>query len=109
MGCIPRIISETPKEKRYPFVKIMPGGSVARRLLDIHGTRASQMRLVDADVIDKQIGAWIGHPGYGDYYTGYDNALCAIRDLIADMPTITPTNEPLTSGFDVVDTKTGEY
>ena len=41
MGCIPRIISETSKEKRYPFVKIMPGGSVARRLLDIHGTRAS--------------------------------------------------------------------
>ena len=41
MGCIPRIISETPKEKRYPFVKIMPGGSVARRLLDIHGTRTS--------------------------------------------------------------------
>ena len=34
MGCIPRVISETPKEKRYPFVKIMPGGSVARRLLD---------------------------------------------------------------------------
>ena len=50
------------------------------------------MRLVDADVIDKQIGAWIGHPGYGDYYTGYDNALCAIRDLIADMPTITPVS-----------------
>lgn len=54
------------------------------------------MRLVDADAIDKQIGAWIGQPGYGDYYTGYDNALCAIRDLIADMPTLTPPNEPLT-------------
>lgn len=54
------------------------------------------MRLVDADVIDKQIGAWIGHPGYGDYYTGYDNALCAIRDLITDMPTLPqPNNEPL--------------
>lgn len=54
------------------------------------------MRLIDADVIDKQIGAWIGQPGYGDYYTKYDNALCAIRDLIADMPTLTPPNEPLT-------------
>ena len=36
------------------------------------------MRLVDADVIDKQIGAWIGHPGYGDYYTGYDLSLIHI-------------------------------
>ena len=54
------------------------------------------MRPVDADIIDAQIRAWIGQPGYGDYWTGYDNALCAIQDFIADIPTLTPPNEPLT-------------
>lgn len=53
------------------------------------------MRPVDADTIDKKIREWIGQPGDGDYYTGYDNALCAIQDFIADMPTLTPPNEPL--------------
>ena len=35
-----------------------------------------------------------------------------ISDVILqldDMPTLTPSNEPLTRGFDVIDTKTGEY
>ena len=35
-----------------------------------------------------------------------------ISDMILqldDMPTLTPPNEPLISGFDVIDTKTGEY
>lgn len=54
------------------------------------------MRPVDADIIDAQIRAWIGQPGYGDYWTGYDNALCAIQDFIADIPTLTPQNEALT-------------
>lgn len=67
------------------------------------------MRPVDADIIDKQIREWIGQPGYGDYWSGYDNALCAIQDFIADTPTLTPPNEPLTLEFDVVDTKTGQY
>ena len=53
------------------------------------------MRPVDADIIDKQIREWIGQPGYGDYWSGYDNALCTIQDFIADMPTLTPPNEPL--------------
>lgn len=51
------------------------------------------MRPVDADIIDKQIREWIGQPGYGDYWSGYDNALCAIQDFIADTPTLTPPNE----------------
>ena len=67
------------------------------------------MRPVDADIIDKQIRKWIRQPGYGDYWSGYDNALCTIQDFIADMPTLTPPNEPLTLEFDVVDTKTGQY
>ena len=54
------------------------------------------MRPVDADIIDAQIRAWIGQPGYGDYWTGYDNALCAIQDFIADIPTLTPQNKALT-------------
>lgn len=67
------------------------------------------MRPVDADIIDKQIREWIGQPGYGDYWSGHDNALCAIQDFIADTPTLTPQSEPLTLEFDVVDTKTGQY
>lgn len=30
-------------------------------------------------------------------------------DKVRSMPTLTPTNEPLTLGFDVVDKKTGKY
>ena len=29
--------------------------------------------------------------------------------LVEHLPTLTPPNEPLISGFDVIDTKTGEY
>lgn len=54
------------------------------------------MRLIDADIIDQQIREWSGQHGYGNYYVGYDNALCAIQDFVADLPTITPSNEPLT-------------
>ena len=66
-------------------------------------------RPVDAEALEKKISEWLGQPGNGDYYSGYDAALCAVQDLIADTPTLTPPNEPLISGFDVIDTKTGEY
>ena len=53
-------------------------------------------RPVDAEALEKKISEWLGQPGNGDYYSGYDAALCAVQDLIADTPTITPPNEPLT-------------
>ncbi len=40
-----------------------------------------------------------------DCCTGFEN--CTFT--LAPAPTLTPPNEPLTSGFDVVDTKTGKY
>ena len=48
------------------------------------------MRLIDADALEKTICEWIGRQGEGSYYVGYDDALCAVQDLIADAPTITP-------------------
>ena len=56
-------------------------------------------RPVDAEALEKKISEWLGQPGNGDYYSGYDAALCAVQDLIADTPTLTPTNEPLTLGL----------
>ena len=53
-------------------------------------------RAVDAEALEKKISEWLGQPGNGDYYSGYDAALCAVQDLIADTPTLTPPNEPLT-------------
>lgn len=53
-------------------------------------------RPVDAEALEKKISEWLGQPGNGDYYSGYDAALCAVQDLIADTPTLTPPNEPLT-------------
>ena len=50
-------------------------------------------RPVDAEALEKKISEWLGQPGNGDYYSGYDAALCAVQDLIADTPTITPPNE----------------
>lgn len=52
-------------------------------------------RPVDAEALEKKISEWLGQPGNGDYYSGYDAALCAVQDLIADTPTLTPPNEPL--------------
>ena len=66
-------------------------------------------RAIDARVLENKISEWLGQPGNGDYYSGYDAALCAVQDLIADMPTLTPPNEPPLLEFDVVDTKTGKY
>ena len=57
------------------------------------------MRPVDAEALEKKISEWLGQPGNGDYYSGYDAALCAVQDLIADTPTITQPNEPLTLGL----------
>lgn len=34
---------------------------------------------------------------------------CGARNGTGNAPTLTPPNEPLISGFDVIDTKTGEY
>lgn len=53
-------------------------------------------RPVDAEALEKKISEWLGQPGNGDYYSGYDAALCAVQDLIADMPALTPPNEALT-------------
>ena len=53
-------------------------------------------RPVDAEALEKKISEWLGQPGNGDYYSGYDAALCAVQDLIADTPTLTPPNEHLT-------------
>lgn len=52
-------------------------------------------RAIDAKELEKKLSEWLGQPGNGDYYSGYDAALCAVQDLIADMPTLTPPNEPL--------------
>ena len=51
------------------------------------------VRPIDAKVLENKISEWLGQPGNGDYYSGYDAALCAVQDLIADMPTLTPPNE----------------
>lgn len=45
-------------------------------------------RLIDADELDKTIARMIDVPGDGDYYVGYEGALCTVRDLIADMSTV---------------------
>ena len=50
-------------------------------------------RPVDAEALEKKISEWLGQPGNGDYYSGYDAALCAVQYLIADTPTLTPPNE----------------
>ena len=50
-------------------------------------------RPVDAEALEKKISEWLGQPGNGDYYSGYDAALCAVQDLIADTPTLTSPNE----------------
>ena len=49
-------------------------------------------RAIDVEALEKKISEWLGQPGNGDYYSGYDAALCAVQDLIADTPTLTPQN-----------------
>lgn len=53
------------------------------------------MRLIDSEFLEQEISRWINCPGNGEYYCGYDNALTAVLDLIADAPTLTPPNEAL--------------
>lgn len=48
------------------------------------------MRMIDAEFLEQEITKWINCPGAGEYYCGYDDALTAVLDLIADAPTITP-------------------
>lgn len=50
-------------------------------------------RMIDAEFLEQEISKWINCPGDGEYYCGYDNALTAVLDLIADAPTLTPPNE----------------
>ena len=50
-------------------------------------------RLIDADFLEQEISKWIKYFGAGEYYCGYDDALTAVQDLVADMPTITPQSE----------------
>lgn len=50
-------------------------------------------RMIDAEFLEQEISKWINCPGNGEYYCGYDNALTAVLDLIADAPTLTPPNE----------------
>ncbi len=50
-------------------------------------------RLIDAEFLEQEISKWINRPGDGEYYCGYDDALTAVLDLIADAPTITPPSE----------------
>nr|DAS40682.1 MAG TPA: hypothetical protein [Caudoviricetes sp.] len=60
-------------------------------------------RMIDADRLLRELTAL----SHGQVWPGwtYDG----IRLLIERQPTLTQPNEPLTTGFDVVDTKTGEY
>ena len=52
-------------------------------------------RLLDTDVVrQSKTASWL---------------LDQVLHDIQAMPTLTPPNEPLISGFDVIDTKTGEY
>lgn len=51
------------------------------------------MRLIDSEFLEQEINKWINPPGDGEYYCGYDDALTAVQDLVADLPTITPPNE----------------
>lgn len=47
-------------------------------------------RMIDADALEREIKRALDIPAYGDYYAGYDAALNAILDFIADAPTIPP-------------------
>ena len=60
-------------------------------------------RMIDADRLLRELTAL----SHGQVWPGwtYDG----IRLLIERQPTLTQPNEPLATGFDVVDTKTGEY
>lgn len=76
-------------------------------------------RLIDAEFLEREISKWINRPGDGEYYCGYDDALTAVLDLVADMPTFTPQGEwvsvetpPTTQGWyhvAVLDMKTRKY
>ena len=57
------------------------------------------VRPIDGDALHTVISAW----PWGIMYKSW------VQSAIAFAPTLTPLNNPLISGFDVIDTKTGEY
>lgn len=66
------------------------------------------MRIIDADRAIDMIDEWLDSVGtvlVGKGLSSYGELIGCIEDT----PTITPTNEPLTLEFDVVDTKTGQH
>ena len=56
------------------------------------------------DIIDEWLDS-VGTVMVGKGLSSYGELIGCIEDA----PTLTPQNEPLATGFDVVDTKTGEY
>ena len=67
-------------------------------------------RNIDADVVTKRFRGWLESPHEKNAYnSGFDDALWRVLDVIDHTPTLTQPNEPLVTGFDVVDTKTGKY
>lgn len=67
-------------------------------------------RMIDGDAVTKRLRAWLESPhGENVYNSGYDDAIWHVLDVIEHMPTLTQPNEPVIRGFDVIDTKTGEY
>ena len=66
--------------------------------------------MIDGEVVTERLRGWLESPhGENVYNSGYDDAIWHVLDVIEHMPTLTQPNEPLVTGFDVVDTKTGEY
>lgn len=61
------------------------------------------MRMIDGDRLLRELTAL----SHGQVWPGWTYE--GIRLLIERQPTLTQPNEPLTRGFDVIDTKTGEY
>ena len=66
-------------------------------------------REIDIQTVIEEIQSSLDIPSYSEHDKGFDDGLKYVLDLIEKAPTLTPPNEPLVTGFDVVDTKTGEY
>ena len=66
------------------------------------------MRIIDAYRAIDMIDEWLDSVEpvlVGKALSSYEELIGCIEDT----PTLTPPNDPLTLGFDVVDTKTGQY
>ena len=66
-------------------------------------------RDIDIQTVIEEIQSSLDIPSYSEHDKGFDDGLKYVLDLIEKAPTLTQPNEPLTRGFDVIDTKTGEY